>query len=547
MTSELDPRRWVTLAIIILAVIIVVLDNTVLNVSIPVILRELHTDLPSLQWVLTGYSLTFATLLIIGGRLADIYGARRMFIFGAGLFAVGSLLASEATSVGMLLFGEAIVEGIGASLMMPATLAILSTTFVGHERARAFAVWGATAGAAVAFGPVLGGLLTTDYSWRWSFRINVIVAPLAVIGALLFMERSTPSGRRPRVDLPGALLIATGTFLLVFALSEGGLYGWWHPLRAFTIAGAELWPASAPISMIPVAAVVAALILAGFVVVERHKERLRRDPLFELSQLRFLTFRYGLLTTAVLAMGQLGFLFVIPVLLQDGQHRTAIDAGLWLVPSGVCIAIAAQIGGRLTAVINTTLVVRIGLVAEAIGLFLIALSVSPTVTFWAMLPGIVVFSLGLGFASSQLTNIVLSDIANEHAGAASGANTTVRQLGAALGIATMGSLVSTQMVRSAAGAIHSSALAADAKSSALSQLHAMGVGYTPPPSLTHAIEQAVADGARPALLFAAAVVTLGAVLSYLVPHVQIRTTDAQQRVERYEALEPMDVDPALID
>ncbi|HEV3225393.1 MAG TPA: MFS transporter, partial [Acidimicrobiales bacterium] len=181
--SEPDPRRWVTLAIIIMSLLIVVLDSTVLNVSIPTILRELHTELPSLQWVLTGYSLTFATLLVIGGRLGDIYGPRRMFIIGAALFGVGSLIASESTSVGMLLVGEAVIEGIGASLMMPSTLAILSNTFDGTERAKAFAIWGATAGAAVAFGPVVGGFLTTNYSWRWSFRINVIVAPLAVIGA----------------------------------------------------------------------------------------------------------------------------------------------------------------------------------------------------------------------------------------------------------------------------------------------------------------------------------------------------------------------------
>ena len=138
-----------------------------------------HRRCRALEWVITGYSLTFATLLIIGGRLGDIYGHRRMFIVGVALFGVGSLLASVSRSVAELIVGEAIIEGIGASLMLPATLAILSSTFKGRERATAFAAWGATAGVAVAFGPVVGGFLTTDYSWRWSFRINVIVAPLA--------------------------------------------------------------------------------------------------------------------------------------------------------------------------------------------------------------------------------------------------------------------------------------------------------------------------------------------------------------------------------
>src|SRR5262249_10209713 len=152
---------------------------------------------PSLEWVITGYSLTFATFLIIGGRLGDIYRHRRMFIIGAALFGTGSFIASISPSVGVLIVGEAIIEGLGAAMVAPATLAILSTTFRGRERATAFAVWGATIGAAVAFGPVLGGFLTTNYSWRWSFRINVVVAPLAIIGALLFMPRGERKPRTP--------------------------------------------------------------------------------------------------------------------------------------------------------------------------------------------------------------------------------------------------------------------------------------------------------------------------------------------------------------
>src|SRR5579862_6590621 len=188
-----DPRRWITLAIVIISAFIVVLDNTVLNVAIPTILKEFHTTLPSLEWVITGYALTFATLLIIGGRLGDVYGHRRVFVVGAALFGVGSLLASVSQSVGVMILGEAIIEGIGASLMLPATLAILSTTFHGRERATAFATWGATAGVAAASGPVVGGFLTDFYSWRWAFRINVVIAPLAIVGALCFMQRGVRS------------------------------------------------------------------------------------------------------------------------------------------------------------------------------------------------------------------------------------------------------------------------------------------------------------------------------------------------------------------
>ena len=207
-----DPGRWVTLAIAIIAAFIVVMDNAVLNVAIPTILREFHTTLPSLEWVVSGYALTFATLLIIGGRLGDVYGHRRIFVIGVALFGTGSLLASLSQSVGQLIVGEAVIEGIGASLMLPATLAILSGTFHGRERASAFAAWGATAGVAAASGPVVGGFLTTNYSWRWSFGINVIIAPFAIVGAMLSTNEychvapgavaSNGLGGRPKSAMP---------------------------------------------------------------------------------------------------------------------------------------------------------------------------------------------------------------------------------------------------------------------------------------------------------------------------------------------------------
>ena len=202
--------------------------------------------------MITGYSLTFATLLIIGGRLGDMYGHRRMFMVGAAIFGVGSLLASVSHSVPTLVLGEAIIEGIGASLMIPATLSILSTTFEGPERAIAFAAWGAVAGASVAFGPLVGGFLTTEYSWRWALRINVIVAPLFVIGALLFDAAATSApARRPRIDVPGAAMIATGSFALVFGLSEGATYGMVAAAPGLRrSAGRHVWPATRPVSIV---------------------------------------------------------------------------------------------------------------------------------------------------------------------------------------------------------------------------------------------------------------------------------------------------------
>ena len=276
-----DPRRWVTLAVVVVAALIVVLDNSVLTVAIPTILRDFDTTLPAVEWVITGYSLTFASLLIIGGRLGDVYGHRRIFVIGAALFCAGSLLAALSWNVPSLIVGEALIEGIGASLMLPATLSILSTTFQGRERATAFGAWGATVGVGLALGPVVGGILTTNFTWRWAFGINVIVAPLAIAGALAFIARDRPAAKRISIDVPGACLVAVGLFLFVFALSEGARYGWFRPLETFTIAGTEVWRRDRAVSFIPVVMVIAVVILFSFYKLERWKERHDRSPLFE--------------------------------------------------------------------------------------------------------------------------------------------------------------------------------------------------------------------------------------------------------------------------
>jgi EmrB/QacA subfamily drug resistance transporter len=543
--NEDGARRWITLGIVVMAAFIVALDNSVLNVAIPTILRELDTDLLSLQWVLTGYSLTFATFLVIGGRLADIFGARRTLIIGAALFGLGSFVASIANSVPVLVFGEALIEGIGASLMLPATISIISTTFQGPVRATAFAAWASSFGAAVAFGPIIGGYLTTYYSWRWSFRINVIVAPITIIGALLFMAPSPRHARRQRIDVPGALLVASGMFLFVFGLSEGGMYGWLAPLRDFTVGPWTLWSSDAAVSLVPVSFVLAILLLATFVVVERAKERADNDPLFEFGQLRHLGFRYGLLTTMILSMGQLGLIFVMSVFLQDGRHLSAVDNGLWLLPIGVSIVLGSQFGGRLVHVVGATTVVRVGLTLEVLGLLVVAFAISPDVAFTSLLPGFILFGGGIGFAVAQLTNVVLSDVPAERAGSASGANSTVRQIGSALGIAVVGTLLTTLTVRHAVDAINGAAdLTPDVKARVVSGVRAGGVSFDSssigsPGAVTtvrHALDSAVTAGARPALFFAAGVVAIGTAVSFLIP--TVGPIPAEEIVE-LESLEPV--------
>ncbi len=512
-----------------MSTLIVVLDNTVLNVAIPTILREFHTTVPSLEWVITGYALTFATLLIIGGRLGDLYGTRRMFVIGAGIFACGSLLAALSWNVASLIVGEAVIEGIGASLMLPATLSLLSTTFQGHERATAFAAWGAVAGSAAGLGPVVGGFLTTDVSWRWSFGINVIVAPLAMVGALLFIA---PTGRRTAsepLDAPGAALIAVGMFLLVFALSEGGTYGWLRPIADVRVGGWNVWPAGRPVSVVPAVFGLGAAVLVTFYRYERRRERQRRSPLFEFGLLAHRTFRYGLLATVVLAMGQFGMSLALALFLQESLRLTALDNGLWMLPFGLLILVSAPVGGRLTRRINTVHLVRIGLMLQAAALAYISTALSTHTTFLRLLPGLAFYGVGGGFSMSQLTNVVLSEIPAGKAGVASGTNTTVRQVGTALGIAVIGTVVTTQTVSHAVRAIGRSTLTPAVRTAAVARVHAMGASYAPAASsnpatarvLSAVVAGAVATASHDAVLFAAGVVTAGTLLSLLIPTVAL--------------------------
>ena len=496
-----------------------------LYVAIPTLLRDFHTTLPSLQWVITGYVLTFATLLIIGGRLVDVYGHRRIFLIGLALFGAGSLLASRSTSVSELVLGEAIIEGIGAALMMPASTAIISSTFRGRERGTAFAMWATASGVGAAFGPVIGGFLTTNYSWRWAFLINVFVAPGAIVAALVFMRRSYRGERTLGIDIPGAVLVAFSMFLLVFGLSEGGTYGWMRPKASFLVGGAVILPRSSAISIVPIAFMTAAGALVMFVLHERAKERRGEHPLFEFSLLRTGTIRWGLLATSALFMGQWGVVFVLPTFLQAGRHLTAEQSGFWLLPHGLFVILGARLGSRLIHRFGTTMVVRLGLAMEAAGIVGVALALRPDVQLAGLLPGLALYSIGVAFAVPQLTNLILEHVPRAKSGVIGGVNATVRQVSAALGVAVISAILTAQTVHHAAGSVEQSSLSGSVKLDALSRFRALGTNFAPPhgasahevATLRDIFERALSSGARDALGFAIVVVTIGALIALRIP------------------------------
>jgi EmrB/QacA subfamily drug resistance transporter len=521
-------------------------------------MREFHASLSSVQWVITGYSLVFGSLLVVGGRLGDVHGHRRTFVIGCALFGLGSLLATLSWSVPSLFVGEAIVEGIGASLMLPAALAMISTGFHGRDRATAFAMLGAAAGLGTALGPLLGGFFTSELSWRLAFGLNVLIAPLAVAGVLLFFPASPRSAIRRRVDVVGSVLFAFAMFLLVFGISEGRLHGWWEPRGVLTVAGVAVWPTSRPVSVIPVTFLVAIVLLVAFFVVERRKERAGRDPLFEFGELRHPGFRYGLLTSGVLSLGALSLVLVLSVLLQEGIHLSAVEVGVWLIPLGVFIAVGARVGAMVANRFDPAIAVRAGLAVQVAGIALVVWRISPQVGFWDLVPGLSLYGFGAGASNSQLVNVILSDVPSGKAGVASGANSTMRQVGSALGVALVTTVLSVQTIRNTTANLRNAEIARAPRLRAIELLDRLGAGFRPPPgssprdarAITTALVQGLTDAARPTLwwILLVAVAALGA--SLLIPRVPLRPATDDDRLaalrDAFESPEPYEPSPDLV-
>ncbi|MCU1400047.1 MAG: putative transport protein [Acidimicrobiales bacterium] len=513
-SAQADPKRWIALVVLSSSLFIIVLDNTILNVAVPTIVRDFHSNVSSLQWVISGYALVFASLLISFGRLGDIVGRRKMFFAGAALFAVGSLIASLSHSVAQLFIGESLLEGIGAAAMLPATLSIISATFQGRERGSAFAVWGAVAGGAGALGPFLGGILTTDYSWRWAFRINVIIAPLAILAGLKYV-RDSRDERARGIDPAGVVVVTVGLLGLVFGIIEASRYGWWSPISSTKILG---------LSPVPWSLLVAFVMLLVFVRLELTRARADKAVVFDFGDLVHRGFRYGLINTGVLAMGEFGAFFVIPIFLQAGLHFSAIKTGTWLLPAGVAVFVGARVGGLISGKFGPKYVITAGLALEALGIGLYAVAFSTHTTLWQMLPGLICHGVGIGFATSQLTSVVLSDIPPEKSGSASGAAGMVRQVGTSLGIALIGAIFATQ----SASKIRDGLRAVPGLSTSVIDkivAQATNFGGAPAgasnPQVGHVVSSGIVDGTRAAVLLACGIVVIGALLSTLVPNIPV--------------------------
>jgi len=463
-------KKWLPLVILGLAVLIIVIDTTLLNVSLGTIIRDLHTNIGALQWVIAAYSLTLAALTITGGRLGDLFGRRKFFILGAVIFAAGSLIASLSHTVGHLLIGESIIEGIGAALMMPATASLLVSTYQGRDRAVALGAWGGIAAIGAAIGPLLGGYLTSHFSWRWGFRINVVIAALLVVGAF-FIHDARDREEKPTLDFVGVLLSAFGLLAGVFAIIEGSTYGWLKVLKQFSIGSIGLSFGS--LSVVPVAFIVSVVLLSLFIAWELHIVKIGKTPLVSMKLFKNKQFVSGSVTTMIFALGQVGLIFIVPVFLQAVRGLDALHTGYALIPMSAALFVSAPLSGRLSSRFKPKSITQLGLFFEVISLIFIARGISVDASVWRLVPGMAIYGFGAGLCIAQLSNLTLSSVAVDQAGEASGVNNTLRQIGSSLGTAIIGAVLITSVAGGIKNGIrNSTVIPADARESIASEVAA---------------------------------------------------------------------------
>jgi len=430
-------RKWGGLIFISLGVAMIIVDSTIVNVAIPQIIKDLGITSTDAQWVQDVYTLVFAALLLVAGRVADRLGRRLVFLAGIVIFVTGSVLAASAGS-GLTLIVSRVVQGVGGSMILPTSLSLLNAGFRGRERGIAFAVWGSTIGGTAALGPLLGGWLTTSFSWRWAFVINVPIG-VAVIAGLLLLVPESRSGEPERGnDILGAVLIATGLAGIVFALIEGRSDGWWARARPVGLLGVTM---TTRLSPVPIAAAVGIASLVAFALAERRRNRLGKAVLLDFRLFSIPSFRNGNIAAAIVSLGEFGILFALPLWIENVLELTAFDTGLLLLPLAVGSFAASGFGAQAGAARGALFVVRLGIALEIAGVLGLALVISVHTAPWELVIPLFVYGAGIGLATAQLTGVVLADVPVSQSGQGSGTQSTARQVGSALGIAILGTIL----------------------------------------------------------------------------------------------------------
>jgi len=419
--------RWWALITVSIANFMCYLDNNVTNVALPTIERSLHLSVAGLEWVVSSYLLLVAGLLLAGGRLADVYGRRRVFVIGLTVFTLSSLVAGLAGSGGMLI-GARAVQGFGAALLMPTTLAIITATFTNtRERTMAIGVWGAIGALALAVGPVIGGVISQHVHWGWIFLINVPIGVVTLGLGLWSISESRAESAVRRLDFPGLVTSALGLFALTYALIEGQNKGW----TSATILGSFA---------------IAAAALTAFLLVESRSSH----PMVPLPTFRSPAFSGGIGVSMIWGFGILGIYFFTSLYLQGILGFSPTKAGLAFVPMALCVAVFSAISDRVSALLGQHRTVAVGMVIMVAGLVLFA-RLGAGAGYLSLTPGFVLFGAGAGVMNVPLTNAVMASAPADQAGIASALLNASREVAGLLGVTVIGAVISTVRASSIRG------------------------------------------------------------------------------------------------
>jgi EmrB/QacA subfamily drug resistance transporter len=420
LSGEPRTRRWSVLVVVCVSALIINLDNTILNVALPTLVRRLHATSSELQWIVDSYAMVFAGLLLVGGSLADRFGRKRVFLIGLTVFAGGSIGAALSSSVDLLITWRAVM-GAGAAMTIPSSLSILNDVFRDpKERARAIGVWGGTIGLGIAIGPIAGGLLLSSFWWGSVFLVNVPIAVAGFIGALVLVSDSkNPSAARP--DPAGAVLSVAGLGLLLWAIIEAPTQGW--------VSGEVLGTGFGSL-----------VVLGSFVAWEARSDH----PMLNLGFFSDRRFSIAAAAECLGTFGLLGALFLLTQFLQFDLGLSPLEAGVRILPLAAVLIVSAGVSPILAHVVGVKLTVAAGLAAIAGGLWQISAVSSVATTYPEVLPGLLLIGLGAGMLLPTATNSVVGSVPQGDSGIGSAANAVALQVGGALGVAVIGSVLSSR-------------------------------------------------------------------------------------------------------
>lgn len=437
-------NRWIGLVFIAMGISLVIIDGTIVNTIFPKIIDALKLTSTEVQWVQESYVLVFASLLLVWGSLADRFGRKLVLVLGIAIFVASSIWAGYSTDAASMIAAR-VIQGIGGSMVLPTTLSLVNANFQGKERGIAFAVWGATIGGMVALGPVLGGWLATSFGddgWRLAFNVNLPIGAIVIAGLIYWVAESKQAHREGGLDVVGALISIVMFLTLVFGLIEGRIYGWWEQTSTQFTVGDFKWPTEG-VSVIPVALGISLVAFVAFYFWERARDKAHKNVLLDLNLFHITSFRNGTIAALIISMGEFGLLFAIPLWLQNVLNLSPIESGLVLLFLAGGSFLASGAAGALSGKVPAATVVRLGVLLELLAVSTVALFANVETGWVSVAPSLLVYGIGVGLATAQLTGVIMVDVPFEKAGQGSGTQSTARQVGSALGIAVLGTMLFT--------------------------------------------------------------------------------------------------------